>query len=396
MESYFLAARRHLTPDSLLSGGADSTISIWDLEAAERKSPVCHYPLGSVKRSPKTHKFGITDITFFPFDSLAFLSSSYDTTLKIYTTETLVPAASFALDSAIYAHATSPIADHLLVACATQHPAIRLVDLRSGASVHALAGHSGAVMTVAWSPVDEHILASGGTDGTIRFWDVRRSASMLGVLDLEDSIGIVGYDGRGLGARGRGRGRAHVGPVNGVVWTEDGRHLVSTGHDEQIRVWNTITGANTLANFGPLVKNTNLSRLLPCLAPMSSTESGKDVLFFPSEKELLMYETFEGKLIKRLKVTGTSHAAPVDAAPSGKNLGTRKVKDTAWRAFSFELYSAHADGSIRAWKPRLAEDMDDDDEEEDERKLKRQALDNIYEDLTKRRMIMPEYRGSHS
>jgi DNA excision repair protein ERCC-8 len=128
---------------------------------------------------------------------------------------------------------------------------------------------------------------------------------------------------------------------------------------------------------------------------MSSTESGKDVLFFPSEKELLMYEMFEGKLIKRLKVASTSQAAPSDPAPSGKNLGARKVKDTAWRDFSFELYSAHADGSIRAWKPRLAEDMDDDeDEEEEERKLKRQALDDIYEDLTKRRMIVPEHRGS--
>ena len=348
-----------------------------------------HYPLGSVDRSDSTHKFGITDLTFYPFDSLAFLSSSYDATLKIYSSETLQPSASFALDSAIYAHALSPIASHLMVACATQHPAIRLVDLRSGASVQALAGHAGAVMTVAWSPVDEYILASGGTDGTVRFWDVRRSAGQLGLLDVADSIGIGGYDGFGQGARRRERGRAHAGPVNGVVWTEDGRHLISTGHDEKIRVWSTTTGANTLANFGPVVKNRNLSRLLPCLVPMSLTDSGKDVLFFLSEKELLMYEMFEGKLIKRLKAPVTSLAAVTEDAPSGKNTGSRRLKDLAWRPHNIEMYSAQADGSIQAWKPHVAEETSDDEDAEEEQKLKRKALDDIYEDLAKRRMLVP-------
>lgn len=34
----------------LLSGGADSTISIWDLEASQHGNPGLHKPLGAVPR----------------------------------------------------------------------------------------------------------------------------------------------------------------------------------------------------------------------------------------------------------------------------------------------------------------------------------------------------------
>jgi hypothetical protein len=45
-------------------------------------------------------------------------------------------------------HAPSPIASHLLVACATQHPAVRLVDLRTGASAHRRAPGRGVVRSM--------------------------------------------------------------------------------------------------------------------------------------------------------------------------------------------------------------------------------------------------------
>jgi len=339
------------------------------------------------------HKFGITDISFYPFDSLAFLSSSYDHTLKLFSSETLTASASFDLNSVVYAHAVSPIAAHLLVACATQHPIVRLVDLRTGAAAHALAGHAGAVLTVGWSPIDEHILASGGTDGTIRFWDIRRSAGQLGVLDLEDSVGILGDDGLGKGSKSVSQAKAHLGPVNGLVWADDGRHLVSTGHDEKIRVWNTIQGSNTLASFGPLVKNKTLSRQLPCLVPSNFVGGGEDVFFFPSEKEILMYQLFEGKLLKRFQNPGSSQSIDLGVRAKRASLKSRVV-DLAWRHHSVEFYSGHGDGTIRAWKPRLPEDIAADNDEreqeiaeENERKRKRQVLEDVFQDLTRKKMI---------
>ena len=378
----------------MLSGGADSSILLWDLESAENTlKRYTHRPAARSNKSGNSgHKFGITHVSFYPFDSQAFLSSSYDHSLKIYATETLTASASFDLNSVVYQHALSPIADHLLVACATQHPAIRLVDLKSGAGAHSLAGHQGAVLSVAWSPHDEFILASGGSDGTVRLWDIRRSAGSLGVLDLEDSVGIGGEDGLGKSARPRNQGRAHVGACNGVVWTEDGKFLVTAGHDERVRVWDVAVGANALSHFGPIIKNAKLKAQLPLLVPRYVGRAATYTMLYPNEREILMFDLLEGALLKRLKVP----AAVVAQASS--STGQRNTKDhiasLAWRAGEVEVYSAHSDGLIRAWKPRTKQEAEIDkdeaehvvDGEDESRKRKREALDNVFRDLTKQQI----------
>ncbi|ORY12123.1 WD40-repeat-containing domain protein [Clohesyomyces aquaticus] len=375
----------------LLSGGADSSIALWDLESASTVSEdgnPSFLPLAAVNKTSEEHKLGITQLLYYPFDSLAFLSSSYDHTVKLYSSEALQASASFDLDSVVYNIALSPIADHLLVACATQHPAVRLIDLRSGASTHSLPGHSGAILSCAWSPVREHILASGATDGSVRFWDIRRSAGELGTLDLEDSIGRLGRAQAGS-TRGSSQSKAHRGPVNGMVWTEDGKHLVTCGHDERIRVWDTDTGANTLANFGPMVRNSGLAPVIPVLAPVQYLPLEQDVVFYPNEHEILQYELFEGKLLRRLR-RPEQHRKPHESGRAGKSQRNTKDRVTAlaWRAHDVELYSAHADGSITAWKPRTAEDAEVEEEEEQEKeeaegskKRKREVLEDIYQDL---------------
>ncbi|KAF2090515.1 WD40 repeat-like protein, partial [Saccharata proteae CBS 121410] len=350
----------------LLSGGADSSISMWDLESISDGSvrflrKVVSHP--SCRTSIK-HNLGITHLSFYAFDSGAFLSSSYDHTLKLYNSETMETASVFDLGAVVYSHSMSPIAHHNIVACATQGPNIRLVNLNSGSASHALPGHAGAVLSTAWSPVHEHRLASAGADGTVRFWDIRKSASCLGLLDSEDSIGIQGIDGVGGGARSRQRGRAHMGAANGVIWTEDGRHVVTTGHDNKVRVWDTITGANTLVNFGPLIKNSHLTTLLPLIAPSDLTRPGKEVLFYPNPNEIMAYEMLDGTMIKRLRVP----ARPTKVGGQflrGPGFKTRTTA-LAWRAHDVELYSAHSDGCIRAWAPRTQEDMLVDDEEIEE------------------------------
>jgi DNA excision repair protein ERCC-8 len=381
----------------MLSGGADSSIAIWDLESQPVSSEgySSYAPLSAVNKTAEEHKLGITQISFYPFDSLAFLTSSYDHTVKIYSSETLAPSAAFDLDSVVYNIALSPIASHLLVACATQHPSVRLVDLRSGANTHRLAGHSGAILSTAWSPVRDHILASGATDGSVRFWDIRRSVGELGILDLEDSTGLIGKPTPSF-SRTASQGKAHRGPVNGLVWTEDGRHLVTTGHDQRIRVWNTETHANTLANFGPMVRNSGLAPCIPLLPPTQNLEPGKDILFYPNESEIIGYELFEGKMFRRLR-----RPEPQKRVHETMDKGKMNIKDRitalAWRAHDVEMYSAHADGSIAAWKPRTEEDAELDEEEEQEReekeegkKRKRGVLDDIYHGLMKKQIT---FRG---
>lgn len=379
----------------LVSGGADSSIKLWDLDECPNGISHTYKPTAAVPKSASAHKFGITHLSFYPFDSAAFLSSSYDHHLKLYATESLTISADFDFNAVIYSHALSPIASHLLVACATQHPTVRLADLRSGSGTHSLAGHHGAVLAVAWNPNTEHILCSGGTDGSVRLWDIRKSSGSLGVLNLEDSIGITGFDGLGRGARGRETGKAHQGAVNGITWTDDGSYIISAGHDERVRVWNAATGANTLASFGPTLKNGHLSNLPLLATPTAFTLSRKEVLFYPNEREILMFELHEGKLLKRLKVPG-----PIIASVRSRT-GERNIKNRitalVWSGQADGVYSAHTDGQIRAWIPQTeADEMANREEEEalkgrfdDENKIakrKRQVLDDVFRDLTRQKI----------
>lgn len=377
----------------LISGGADSSLAIWDLEAAETYTgeAVTHLPLTVSARTSITQSLGITHVSFYPFDSLALLTTGYDHTLKLFSSETLETSTSFDLGSIVYSHATSHIASHLLVACASQHPAVRLVDLRSGSATHSLAGHSGAVLSVSWHPKQENILASGGTDGVVRLWDVRKSASSLGVLDMEDNIGIAGYDGLGTGSRRREKGRAHNGATNGLVWSDDGRFLVTTGHDERVRVWNMDTGANTLANFGPGLKNATTTTSLPLLAPSHLSATGRETVFYPNPKEIMAFDMHNGSLQNRLRIR--SSAPHNEASVSNPKNRTTSL---AWRTHHVEMYSAHGDGTIRCWKPQTAEDLAaDQDTREDEhsgagsmadRKRKRDAFEQIVADLTTKKI----------
>jgi DNA excision repair protein ERCC-8 len=295
------------------------------------------------------------------------------------------------MGSIVYTHALSPIASHLLVACATQHPTVRLVDLRSGSNTHSLAGHHGALLSLSWSPRVEHILASGGIDGTIRLWDIRKSSAALGILDMEDSMGITGTNGLGMGARSRVSGKSHQGPVNGLTWTGDGEYIVSAGHDERVRVWDASTGANTLASFGPTLKNSHLSNLPLLTSPATSTGRGQDILFFPNERELLVFDLHQGILLKRSRFPAPN-ISTVRSRTGERNVRNR-ITGLLIQGQADAVYSSHTDGQIRAWLPRTAEDdaierekdhakrTADIDDEEGARK--RQILETVYRDLTK-------------
>ncbi|KAI9885435.1 MAG: hypothetical protein M1823_002783 [Watsoniomyces obsoletus] len=341
--------------------------------------------LASTSTKSKGHRFGITHLSFYAFDNNAYLSSSYDHTLKLSPTETNAPSASFDLDSMIYSHAMSPIADHLLVACATQFSMVRLVDLRSGASTHSLAGHVGSVLSVAWSPRDEHVLASGGEDGNVRLWDVRRSGGPFAILDVEHVEGMSEQERTMLSTRRQQRThQTHDGPVNGLIWAESGDYIITTGHDDQVRVWNSVTTANTLASFGPLIRNRQLSTNTPVLAPSRFLPPEQQIMFYPNKNEILVFDLFEGTLLKRLKT--------VVSGEQNRTMQSR-ITSLTWRVGNVEMYSGHTDGLIRAWMPRTQEEAALEEEEEreanieDEDKMrKRRVLNDIYKDLTSKKI----------
>ncbi|KAB5539560.1 WD repeat protein [Coniochaeta sp. 2T2.1] len=435
----------------LVSGGSDATIRIWDLEQAQNPHEAHTYrPVAQIARgeapavhltaqgtafrrptpvaaaaapvTPGAHRYGITHLSFYPFDSAAFLSSSFDQTLKLWSTHTAQLSGSFNLGSKVYTHAVSPIASHLLVACGTQHPAVRMVDLRSGAAVQSLVapgqvgGSAGAVFAVAWSPRHEHVLASGTTDGAVRIWDVRRASGLVGLLDQEDSLGInvraqtgaptptTGY--AELQQRGiRISARAHTGAVNGLTWTDDGEFIVSTGHDQRIRVWDAATGANTLASFGPTIRNRAVGTVHGMfVTPVGLTPPRSELLVWPNEHEILVLDLHNGSVVTRLRGMGPTVAAVRARGGSGSGERTirNRVTSMVWRGAgggvgssgvvmggsiaSGGIYSGHLDGQIRAWMPALEGNEEEDEDTTahqavEEKTKKRKAIDDAFRSL---------------
>ncbi|KAF3760802.1 WD40 repeat-like protein [Cryphonectria parasitica EP155] len=405
----------------LISGGSDATIKLWDLEQCGNPHNAHTYkPIATIHRSDSTakaHKFGITHLSIFPSDPGAFLSSSYDQTLKIWDTSTVLMSGTWDMGSKIYTHAISPIAQHLLVACGTAHPAVRLVDLRSNAAVQTLVppgqiSGGGAVLSLAWSPRHEHVLASGTLDGAVRIWDVRRASALLGLLDQEDSLGIFSRGGGGRPHshspwdRGvRVSAKAHAGPVNGLTWTDDGAYIVSAGHDRRIRVWDAATSANTLASFGPSIRNGQLASVPMFVTPVGLTPAKKELLFWPNETEILVMDLHEGTIVTRLRAPGSQIAGVRTTGRAGERSVRNRITGLVWRgAGACEgsgssgivaggtnaaggVYSGRTDGQIHAWMPRLpghdGEDAMDDVSEESRQgqASKRKALDGAFKSL---------------
>jgi DNA excision repair protein ERCC-8 len=305
--------------------------------------------------SAQGHRFGVTGLSFYPFDSAAFLSCSHDQTLKLWSTERASVSGSFDLGAKAYTHATSPIASHLLVACGTQHPAVRLVDLRSAAAVQSLVspgqigGSAGATLAVAWSPAHEHVLASGAVDGAVRIWDVRKANALVDLLDQEDIIGLATTtttDPKIMGPlqqqarQPRLSAKAHDGPVNGLTWTDDGSYLVSAGHDRRVRVWDAATGANTLADFGPTIRNCQVGNLTMFVSPTGLTPPGGELLFFPNETEILVMDLHEGSIVTRLRGMRPTQLTSVGTAGGGERAVRNRVTSSMYPLYTFHSHCA--------------------------------------------------------
>ncbi|KAI8357428.1 DNA excision repair protein ckn1 [Mortierella sp. GBAus27b] len=313
----------------LISGGGDGQIFIYDLEESEREERRIINSTASAHMSDEGHKGGISRVRWYPFDNGMFTTSSFDSTIKAWDTNAMEVATTFDLKNKVYSHAMSSKATHGLIATASADPRIRLCDLKSGAFTHSLPGHRGTVLCVEWSPRHEYLLASGSTDTTVRLWDIRKSSSCLCSLDLHNSNSPPLAE----------TNTAHTRTVNGVAFTPDGLNLITTGHDDKMRLWNLYTGQNTLTNYGTMIRNQFVQNLMPLMSPLSA--GSPSYVFHPSDdRSILMFDLLDGSLVKRL--TGSYG----------------RITSLAWRPRTQEMYSAGNDHGILAWSPKSMDHQD--------------------------------------
>jgi WD40 repeat protein len=96
-------------------------------------------------------------------------------------------------------------------------------DGHSGQRVHAFVGHPGVVSALSWIPSGE-VVVSGGSDGMLRWWDLHSRECLREPC---------------LGDRYR---EAHQGTVQALKLSPDGSMLASCGDDGAIRLWDLESG----------------------------------------------------------------------------------------------------------------------------------------------------------
>jgi WD40 repeat protein/tRNA A-37 threonylcarbamoyl transferase component Bud32 len=111
-----------------------------------------------------------------------------------------------------------------LLASASYDQTIKLWDLNTGTGIQTLRGHTSYVYHVAFSPKGDR-LASASEDHTVRLWDWERYARE----PAESAKKLAGQDG-------------HDGPVTAVAFHPELDLLASASRDRTVKLWSVSTG----------------------------------------------------------------------------------------------------------------------------------------------------------
>lgn len=275
----------------LLSGSNNGKIQVYNTENSELVADISS-SIGSIHESSSNnqnlngHRFAVSIVKWWPFDTGMFLTGLYDKSIKVWDTESLqlihtiqndkiIPKnldlellenfntnISNSLESRfghIYSIAFSPVLQHGLLAIGSQGADyIKLFDMRTMSpasylfeakcrnsstndqSIRKFVNGSGSIVLVAWNPFHENIICSGSSSGSIKVWDIRKNNSFLYSLDCDYSNkqkeetsnkrNFASYSSLHSGV-------CHTSAVNGICWNGPSM-IVSVGMDNIIKYWN--------------------------------------------------------------------------------------------------------------------------------------------------------------
>ena len=286
---------------TLASGGSDGAVRLWNVGTRQR--------LGE----PLTgHGYGnrVSSVAFAP-DGRTLASGGSDGAVRFWNVATRQPIGEPLTGSAdqavggshfLYASETSVAfaADGRTLAAGGSDGTVRLWNVATRQPLgDSLAGRGAGVSSVAFAP-DGKTLVSGGSDGTVHLWNV-------------DSLQLLGEPFSG-----------HSGGVSSVAFARDGKTLASGSSDGTVRLWKVDTRQ-------------------PLGEPFSGHSGGVSSVGFARDGKTLASGGSDGTV--RLWKVDTRQ--PLGEPLTGHSGG---VSSVAFARDGKTLASGGSDGTVRLWK----------------------------------------------
>jgi WD40 repeat protein len=316
---------------------ASASLKVWDTET------------GAERLTLRGHTGTVWCLAFSP-DGRRLASGSHDQTIKIWD----VPTGREALTlhghrGLVRAVVFSPDGHRLVSASADR--TVRVWDAtpaqgETDPGCRTLRGHAGEVKCLAFHPRDRRLLASAGTDGTVRLWEAL-AGNQLMLLD---------------GGTSR---------VLALAFSPDGKRLAWGGQSPTVKVWDTIrwqgvpssplAARNAVQSIAFSADGRLLAAAVNAMRPLTIWEvsTGKlvrelpnrwvinGVAFSPDSRHLAAASN-----IGTVQVWDVTTGAPVIAAPLRHEADVTSVaysRDGRW------LASAGMDQTVRVWDTRTWE-----------------------------------------
>ena len=182
---------------------------------------------------------------------------------------------------------------------------IRLIDLRAGHAAQSLRDSKHKMSTgttsLTWSPIHSHLLVSGGFDGCIRLWDIRKGNQAC-VLDREyidpcPREGLIPFEPSLWKNQSAcvSSNMSHSGFVAAIRFTPNGSTLVSAGSDGTLSTWNMLKPHGELMPcryyyYGKNRKHTTaLAPITAQLQPLTLIAT-REYVWTHSQNSLLAYQ----------------------------------------------------------------------------------------------------------